>query len=181
MKGRSDTLNNDCYFVYLLVIWNFEIWPVIWPQMHLGRFCLSLLTGKDSCLAEMSLDRNAREYRALRESLNSIMISYYWSNVDNGFQTNASSFLAAALNSSDLETKGATCLSRESSWRAKRWANACSLHDSPCIAPLPMKNCCGSPASEYCHRQFLPLPEWNCTPKNSSTPFSFFRLRFDLR
>ena len=114
MKGRSDTLNNDCYFVYLLVIWNFEIWPVIWPQMHLGRFCLSLLTGKDSCLTEMSLDRNAREYRALRESLISIMISYYWSNVDNGFQTNASSFLAAALNSSDLETKGATCLSRES-------------------------------------------------------------------
>ncbi len=107
------------------------------------------------------------------------MISYYWSNVDNGFQTNASSFLAAALNSSDLETKGATCLSRESSWQAKRWANACSLHDSPCITHLPLKICCGS--SEYCHRQFLPLPEWNCTPINSSTPFSLFRLRFDLR
>ncbi len=35
----------------------------------------SLLTGKDSCLTEMSLDRNAREYRALRESLISIMIT----------------------------------------------------------------------------------------------------------
>jgi hypothetical protein len=48
---------------------------------------------------------------------------------DNGIQIIFSSFLAAAQNSSDLETKGATC---ESSWREKgeqTAPNACPLHE----------------------------------------------------
>ena len=96
MKGRSDTLRqidgslsvHDCCSRY------FKLWNLASDLTTNARPVLSLLTGKDSvtCLWSVMLESKP----SAEESLISIMISYYWSNVDNGFQTNASSFLAAA-------------------------------------------------------------------------------------
>jgi hypothetical protein len=66
----------------------FKLWNLASDLTTNARPVLSLLTGKDSakCLWSVMLESKP----SAGESLISIMISYYWSNVDNGFQTNAS-------------------------------------------------------------------------------------------